>query len=207
MIDDRAFPPWEALGDLHQAQLHPRANFVEAHRALLALTVIATDIVFRERDDVRLVLRSRRHVRRRGALVPVRRARARPQHIIRDILLVAQVKHRADTSTSRGTTALQNAPHTPRDAVRLDRDAEVAPVDRPAFRVVRDQHYAARGGERKLVRCEWGEERLECLHHERQVWRGGRPRWREGSENKLCFFCMIDEDGSRKQLNVPEARS
>ena len=180
MIDDRAFPPWQALGDLHQAQLHPRANLVEAHRAFLALTVIPADIVLRERDDVRLVLRGRRHIRRHGALVPIRRARAftpRPQHIIRDVLLVAQVEHCATTTTGTGTggtVTLQDAPHVPRDTVRLDGDAEVAPVDGPALRVVRDEHDAARGGKRELVRREGREERLECLHHERQVRRGGR---------------------------------
>src|SRR6266702_1044181 len=103
VIDDRAFPPWQALGDLHQAQLHPRTNLIEPHSALLALTVIPADIVLRERDDVRLVFRSRRYVRRRRALVPICRARAlttpRPQHIIRDVLLVAQVEHCSTTTT------------------------------------------------------------------------------------------------------------
>ena len=191
MIDDCAFLPRQALGDLHQAQLHPRADLVEAHRALLALAVIPADVVLRERHDVRLVLRRRRHVRRRRALVPVRRARARPQHIIRDVLLVAQVEHRASTSTGAGTggtAALQDAPYAPRDAVWLDGDAEVAPVDGPALCVVRDEHDAARGGERELVWRERWEERLERLHYERQVRRGGRAwRW-EGRENELCVL-------------------
>ena len=104
MIDDRALPPWQALGDLHQAQLHPRANLIEAYRALLALSVIPTDIVLRERDDVSLVLRCRRHIRRRGALVPVCRATLRPQHVIRNVPLVAQVKHRATTTTTAAST-------------------------------------------------------------------------------------------------------
>ena len=45
----------------------------------------------------------------------------------------------------------------PRDTVRLDRDAVVAPVDRPAFGIVCDQNDAASRGERDLVRCERGD--------------------------------------------------
>jgi len=180
MIDHHALPPWYTLRNLHQPYLHPRTNLVQTNSALLSLSIVPPDVILRERDDVLcLVLRSRRHLRR-GGLVPTTttthaRTRAgsrtpvRTQHIIGDVLLVPQIDHRvASTAAATARAAeLEGAPHAPRDAVRLDGDAVVAPVNRPAFSVVRDEDDAASRGERDLARRERGEERLERFHDER----------------------------------------
>src|SRR5712691_10006723 len=118
MIDHRALPPWHTRRNLHQAYLHPRANLVQTHGALLSLSIVPPDVILRERDDVlRLVLGSRRHLGR-GGLVPATaihaRTRAgsrtsmRTQHIIGDVPLVPQIDHRA------AGAELEGAPHAPR---------------------------------------------------------------------------------------------
>jgi hypothetical protein len=40
---------------------------------------------------------------------------------------------------------------------------------------------------------ERGKECLERFHYERQVWRGGRARWREGREDKLFIKIVFLE--------------
>jgi len=172
MIDHHALPPWHTLRNLHQPYLHPQTDLVETHGALLSPSIVPPDVILRERDDVLgLVLRSRRHLGR-GGPVPATttaihartragsRTSVRAQHIIGDVLLVPQIDHRAASTATATTDArtakLESAPHAPRDAVRLDGDAVVAPVDRPAFSVVHDEDDAASRGERDLARREGG---------------------------------------------------
>jgi hypothetical protein len=182
MINDRPLLPRYALGDLHQAQLHPRSNLVQMHGAFLAPAIIPPDVVLRKRDDILGVgpLGHRRHLRSgrlvSPAAVHARRAATatvRTQHIISDVLLVPQVEHRAAATTTAanrgGARALQDAAHASGDAVRFDGDAKVAPVDGTAVRVVCNEDDATRRRECEFVWRERGKERLERFHYERQV--------------------------------------
>lgn len=151
-MNDRPLFPGYALGDLHQAQLHPRSNLVQMHGTLLTPAIIPPDVILRERDDIFRVspLGNRRYLRS-GRLVSPIHARAgtsamRTQHIISDILLVPQVEHSAAAAAAnRGARgALQDAAHASGDAIGFDGDAKVAPVDGTALRVVCNEDDATR---------------------------------------------------------------
>ena len=76
--------------------------------------------------------------------------RKQKQHIIGDPPLVSQIDRRAASTTNTTRAAeLKETPHAPRDAIRLDGDAVVAPVDHPAFGVSRDEDNAVSRGERE----------------------------------------------------------
>jgi hypothetical protein len=85
----------------------------------------------------------------------------RKQHIIGDVTVVPQIDRRAASTTNTTRAAeMKGTPRAPRDAVRLDGDAVVAPVDHPAFSVSRDEDNAASRGER-----ERGEGRLKRFNN------------------------------------------
>lgn len=126
------------------------------HGTFLAPAIVPPDIILRKRDDIFRVgpLGNRRHFRSGGLVSPSIHARAtttttmRTQHIISDILLVTQVEHRsaAATTTANGGArgALQDAAHASGDAVGFNGDAEVAPVDGTAVRVICNKDDATR---------------------------------------------------------------
>ena len=60
-----------------------------------------------------------------------------------------------------------------------DGDVVVAPVDHPAFGIVRDEDDVASRGECDLAWCKMEEDHLERFHDEGQVRRGCRTWWRE----------------------------
>ena len=87
-----------------------------------------------------------------------------------------------------GGRALEDAPDALGHAVRLDGDEVVSEVNRPALCVVGDEDDASSGGEGERVWGEGREERLERLHHEREVWGRVGTRWRERCKHKLNTY-------------------
>jgi len=67
----------------------------------------------------------------------------RTQHIIRHVpsVVVPQVEHRISAGASSGSGALHDAPQ---DTIRPDGNAEMAPVDGDALRIIHDEDDVAR---------------------------------------------------------------
>jgi hypothetical protein len=198
--DDLAFLARNTLCDLHEPELHARAELVEPYGTLAPLFVIPADVVAGERDRLGIVLARRARRVRRGTLVPVRGACTREsKHVVRNVLFAAQVDDAACTGTRNaalarglglgcaGAGALEYAPHTFRHARCADGDGKVTELDSTLVGVVCNQNDPSSGGESEGLRGEGREERLEGLHKKREVWRCVGSGWWKRSQYELWY--------------------